>query len=117
MSVLFERKQPCVRNPVNHLLITVRTAITLDKIWLSSTGPLCGAPIFNNDEVELVSFTPLVFATTGGMGREAVTFYRRLAELISKRKPLSYGSTLAWLRCTMSFSLIRSVLREADLSH
>jgi len=59
-------------------------------------------------EVELASFTPLVFATTGGVGREAVTFYRRLAELISKRKALSYGSTLAWLCCTLSFSLIRS---------
>ena len=59
-------------------------------------------------EVELASFTPLVFATTGGMGREAVTFYRRLAELLSKRKALSYSSTLAWLHCTLSFSLIRS---------
>jgi len=59
-------------------------------------------------EVELASFTPLVFATTGGMGREAVTFYRQLAELLSKRKALSYGSTLTWLRCTLSFSLIRS---------
>ena len=59
-------------------------------------------------EVELASFTPLVFATTGGMGREAVTFYRRLAELLSKRKALTYSSTLAWLRCTLSFSLIRS---------
>ena len=34
-------------------------------------------------EVELASFTPLVFSTTGGMGKEAVTFYRRLAELLS----------------------------------
>jgi len=59
---------------------------------------------------ELASFTPLVFATTEGMGREAVTFYRRLAELLSKHKALSYGSTLAWLRCTLSFSLIRSVI-------
>ena len=35
-------------------------------------------------ELELASFTPLVFSTTGGMGREAVTFYRRLAELLSE---------------------------------
>ena len=32
-------------------------------------------------EVELASFTPLVFATTGGMGREATIFYRRLADI------------------------------------
>ena len=30
-------------------------------------------------EVELASFTPLVFSTTGGMGREGTVFYHRLA--------------------------------------
>ena len=59
-------------------------------------------------EVELASFAPLVFSTTGDMGREAVTFYRRLAELLSKRNTVTYSSTLAWLRCLMSFSLLRS---------
>ena len=59
-------------------------------------------------EVEFASFTPLVFATTGGMGKEAITFYRRLAELLSKRSALSYSSTLAWICCTLSFSLLRS---------
>ena len=58
--------------------------------------------------VEFASFTPLVFATTGGMGKEAITFYRRLAELLSKHSALSYSSTLAWIRCTLSFSLLRS---------
>ena len=58
--------------------------------------------------MELASFTPLVFATTGGMGREALTFYRRLADLLSRRSAMAYSSTLAWLRCTLSFSLLRS---------
>jgi len=31
-------------------------------------------------EVESASFTPLVFSTTGSMGREGLTFYRRLAD-------------------------------------
>ena len=35
-------------------------------------------------EVEQASFTPLVFTTTGGMGKEAVVFYRRLADLLSR---------------------------------
>ena len=39
-------------------------------------------------EVELASFTPLVFSTTGGMGKEAVTFCRCLAELLSKRNTM-----------------------------
>ena len=30
-------------------------------------------------EVELTSFTPLVFATTGDMGKGAITFHHRLA--------------------------------------
>jgi len=35
-------------------------------------------------EVESASFTPLIFSTTGGMGREGLTFYRHLAELLSR---------------------------------
>ena len=31
------------------------------------------------------SFTPLVFSTFGGLGREATVFYSRLAELPSKK--------------------------------
>ena len=59
-------------------------------------------------EVELASFTPLVFATTGGMGREEVVFYRHLASLLSHRSSTAYSRTLAWMRCTLSFSLLRS---------
>ena len=59
-------------------------------------------------EVESASFTPLVFSTTGGMGREAITFYRRLAEKLSRRDATSYSGTLAWIRCTLSFSLLRA---------
>ena len=61
-------------------------------------------------EVELASFTPLVFSTTGGMGKEAVTFYRRLAELLSRRNTMTYSSTLAWLRCLLS--LLRSATMQ-----
>jgi len=58
-------------------------------------------------EVELASFT-LVFGTTGGMGREALTFYCCLADRLSHQGSMSYSSTLAWIRCTLSFSLLRS---------
>ena len=34
-------------------------------------------------EVEQASFTPIVFSTTGGMGGEALTFYRHLADMLS----------------------------------
>ena len=42
-------------------------------------------------EVENGSFTPLVFATTGGMGREATLFYKRLADQISKKNNTTYA--------------------------
>ena len=47
-------------------------------------------------EVENSSFTPLVFATTGGMGWEAILLY----------KNTMYSKTMAWIRCTLSFSLL-----------
>ena len=56
-------------------------------------------------EVEQASFTPFMFATTGDMGREAVVFYRRLADHLSHRTSTSYSRTLDWIRCTLSFSL------------
>ena len=37
-------------------------------------------------QIERGSFTPLVFSTTGGMGREATTFYQRLAAMISQKR-------------------------------
>ena len=61
-------------------------------------------------EVENGSFTPLVFATTGGMGREATLFYKRLADQISKKNNTTYCKTMAWIRCTLSFSLLRSAV-------
>ena len=40
-------------------------------------------------EVERATFTPLIFSTTGGMGREAVTYHKRLASLISSKRGTS----------------------------
>ena len=42
------------------------------------------------------------------MGREAIVFYRRLADHLSRRGSTSYSQTLAFIRCTLSFSLLRS---------
>ena len=52
------------------------------------------------------SFTPLVMSLTGGAGPAATTCFKRLASLLSKN-----SSTLAWLRCTLSFALLRSSIR------
>ena len=60
--------------------------------------------------VEHGTFTPLVFSVAGGMGPIATTFYKRLASLLAERMHQSYNQTIRWLRCTLSFSLLRSLI-------
>ena len=62
-------------------------------------------------EVEHSSFTPLVLSATGGMGSEATTFFKRLASLLAEKWDSHYSSTLCWLRCRLSFSLLRSAIQ------
>ena len=61
-----------------------------------------------NKEVEHGSFTPLVFSTTRGMGRLASIFYSRLALLLVEKRHQPCATTMGWLRCLLSFSLLRS---------
>ena len=61
-------------------------------------------------EVELASFTPLVFSTTGGMGREGNVFYKRLASLLADKQGWAYDTTMSWIRCVLTFSLLRSAV-------
>ena len=61
-------------------------------------------------EVEHGCFTPVVLSTSGGMAPEATTFFRRLASLVSEKRAASYSTTLNWIRCCLSFSLLRSSL-------
>ena len=56
------------------------------------------------------SFTPLVFTTSGGMGSRARCFYSRLADLMSEKKHQPRSYVIAWMRCRLSFSLLRSAL-------
>ena len=60
--------------------------------------------------VDQGSFTPLVFTTSGGMGPKAKCFYSRLAEIISEKKQQPRSHIVAWMRCRLSFSLLRSAL-------
>ena len=60
--------------------------------------------------IEQGTFTPLVFTTSGGMGPQAKIFYARLAELMAGKNKESKAIFTAWLRCRLSFSLLRSAL-------
>ena len=59
-------------------------------------------------EVEHASFTPLVMSTTGGMGKSANTFYKRLAAMMSEKRSTVYNKTIHWIRCKLSFALLRA---------
>ena len=61
-------------------------------------------------EVEHGTFSPLVFSTSGGMGPIATTVYRRIAALVAEKRGQHYSKTLHWIRCKISFSLLRSAI-------
>ncbi len=69
-------------------------------------------------QVELASFTPLIFSTTGGLGPAASTSYKRLASMLADKWNL-YSSTLGWLRCRISLDPASEErgLRHASLTH
>ena len=58
--------------------------------------------------MEHSTFTPLVLSTTGGMGRAATTFYRRLAAMLSEKRDVPYSKMIGWIRCRLSFALLRA---------
>ncbi len=61
-------------------------------------------------EIEHATFTPLVLSSTGGLGRAATTTYKRLASLLSTKWEQPYSTTMGWIRCRLSFSLLRSAI-------
>ena len=62
-------------------------------------------------DIEQASFSPLVLSATGGLAREATTFYKRLASMLASKWDQSYSSTLCWLRCQLTFSLLHSSIQ------
>ena len=61
-------------------------------------------------EVEHGSFTPIVLSATGGMGKTAELMYKRLACMIADKRDQPYNKVMSWIRCTISYSLIRSAI-------
>ena len=57
---------------------------------------------------EHATFTPLVMSITGGMGKAATTFYKRLASMISDKRDVLYSKTVKWIHCRLSFGLLRA---------
>ena len=59
-------------------------------------------------EVEHSTFTPLVLSSTGGMGKSATTFYKRLSSMLSEKRDVPYSTMIGWVRCRLSFALLRA---------
>ena len=58
--------------------------------------------------VEKGTFTPGVFGTSGGMGKEADRLLRRMAERISIKKGENYSSVVGFLRRRFRFDLLKT---------
>ena len=61
-------------------------------------------------ESEKGSFTPLIFTTSGGMGPECTTFYKRIAELTAAKKREQYAPVMNYMRTRLRFAILRSTL-------
>ena len=63
--------------------------------------------ILTNDLVNSISFlVPIVLSATGGMGKQASVFYKQLASLMSDKRETTYSTTMNWLRCMITYSLL-----------
>ena len=62
-------------------------------------------------QVENGTFSPLVFAANGAMGRECTLFYKRLAEMIADKRHETFSKVTNSLRTVICFSLLRSTVR------
>jgi hypothetical protein len=61
-------------------------------------------------EVEHASFSPLVFSTSGGMGKSTTIVYKRLAHLLAVKRDEPYSTVICWMRCRLGFALTRSAI-------
>jgi hypothetical protein len=60
--------------------------------------------------VEQADFCPLVFTCSGGMAPKSHAVMKRLAEKLSAKQNLSLSVVSGWLRCRLSFALLRTTL-------
>ncbi len=85
--------------------------MSLDKCFVKHEKEKKRAYEQRTHEVEHASFVPLVMSAAGGMAKEATNFYKRLASLLAEKWDQPYSNTLHWLRCSISFSLLRSAIQ------
>ena len=61
-------------------------------------------------QVERGSFTPIVGSTSGGWGKEADMYHKRIATLIALKRNEEYADVMNYIRTRLRFCLLKSVL-------
>ena len=61
-------------------------------------------------EIEMASLVPLVFTTSGSLGPAATVTFQRIASLLADKWATPYSAIMGWLRCRLSFVLLRSYI-------
>ena len=61
-------------------------------------------------DVEMASFTPLVFAASGGFGPSARVTFKHLASRLAAKLAMPYSAVMGWLQCRVCFSVLRSAV-------
>ena len=89
---------------------TIVGMVTVQKKGKNTQKPKTNRDVQRVREVEHWVFTPLVLSATGGMAREATTFYKRLADQLSRKQEKQYSIVMGWIHCHLSFAIIRSAI-------
>ena len=61
--------------------------------------------------MEHASFTPLVFTVAGGKSKCTKKFFSRLGEMLAEKRLQPKCIVSSWIRCRVSFALLRSLAR------
>jgi hypothetical protein len=62
------------------------------------------------NRIEHADFNPLVFTCTGGMAPQTHLVLKKLAEKMSAKQNIQHSVVSGWLRCRLSFALLRTTL-------
>lgn len=58
-------------------------------------------------DIEHGVFTPLVFGTNGGMGKEFQMFIKHLSTTLAEKNNKSYADTCTWIRTRVSIEILK----------
>ena len=89
--------------PGSNTADNARADVSARSIW----NPLERAFLL---EVEREVFTPLVFSTSGGMGEEAKTLFKRVAAKMANKTGQKYSETITFIRKRLRFDLLKTTV-------